>query len=271
MRATFSGLAFGLLIASALLAGPAAAETLKVAGTGGAMPAIEKVAAEFLAASGISIEAIPGLGSKGAIKAAADGVIGVAISARLLSPDEIALGLTAVPFARTALVFVTSRPGPDDMKSTDLTGIFRSSNPKWPDGTPIRVILRTTLDADTLILEQLFPGMHEAVAAARLRPEIPVAPTDQDSADLAQSLEGSFVQAGYSQIITEKRNLRFVSIDAIAPTVENFASGKYPYGKIFYLVYSAASKPAAERLLDFLRSPRGQELLRSTGNLPVAG
>lgn len=229
-----------------------------------------QVAAEFVVSTGINIEVIPGLGSKGAVSAAGDGVIDLAISTRLLTPEEAALGLTAIPFARTALVFITSHAKPNSLKSSDLAGIFGSTNPKWADGSPIQIILRTRFDGDAAILEQLFAGMHDAMEAARLRPEIPVAPTDQDNAALAEKLPGSFVQAGFSQIVTEKRNLRFVPINGVEPTLENFETHKYPYEKIFYLVYSASRKAAAERLLDFLRSAKGQDILRQTGNLPVA-
>ena len=271
MHASYSKLAIAVSFAGVLLAGPAAsAETLKIAGTGGAMPMAERAAADFAGSTGVKIEVIPGLGSKGAIKAVADGAIDLAFSARLLNPDEAALGLTIVPIARTALVFVTSQAKPNSLKSTELPEIFRSMSPKWADGSPIHLILRPKIDADTLLIEKFFPGMHEAIEAARLRPEIPVTATDQDNAELAEGLEGSFVQAGFSQIISEKRRLRFVAIDNVEPTAENFETGKYPYEKVFYLVYSAKGKVPAEGLLDFLRSAKGREALRQTGSLTVA-
>ncbi len=271
MHASLSKLAFAVCLAGPFLAGHgASAETLKLAGTGGAMPMAEHVAAEFAVSTGIKIKVIPGLGSKGAIAATADGVIDLAISARPLNAEEATLGLTTSPFARTALVFITSKDKPNSLKSTELVELFKLANPKWADGSPINIILRTRFDGDTLILEELFPGIQDAIEAARTRPEIPTAPTDQDNAELAERLKGSFVQAGFSQIITEKRDLRFVPIDGVEPTLENFESGKYPYEKIFYLVYSASGKAAAERLLDFLRSAKGQDILRETGSLPVA-
>lgn len=253
-----------------LAAGQAVAvETLRVAGTGGALGMLRQIAAESVASTGIQLEIIAGLGSKGAIRATADGVIDLAVSARSLAPDEVARGLTAVPFARTALVFVTSKREPNSLNSNELTKIFTSTNPKWADGSPIRLILRTRFDGDTLILEDSFAGMREAIEAARQRPEIPIAATDQDSAGLAERLPGSFVQAGLSQIETEKRNLRFVPIDGVEPSLANLESGKYPYEKIFYLVFSAQKRAAAERLLDFLKSAKGRALLRETGNLPA--
>src|SRR6187431_2198355 len=127
MQSSYSKLAIAVFFAGVLLAGPAAsAETLKIAGTGGAMPMAERAVADFAASTGIKIEAIPGLGSKGAIKAVADGAIDLAFSARMLNPDEANLGLTIVSMARTALVFVTSEARPNSLKSTELPEIFRS-------------------------------------------------------------------------------------------------------------------------------------------------
>jgi phosphate transport system substrate-binding protein len=194
----------------------------------------------------------------------------MAVSARQLNPDEVPLGLTAIPMARTALVFVTSHRKPNSVNSAELTGIFKATNPKWADGSPMRVILRTRFDGDTTLLEQRFAGMHEAIETARQRPELPIAATDQDNATLAERLSGSFVQAGLSQIMTEKRDLRFVPIDGVAPSLETLESGKYPYEKIFYIVFSAKTKATAERLLEFVRSAKGHSILRATANLPVA-
>lgn len=272
MRSLCSGVAFAVAAAVSLLAAfEASAQPLKVAGTGGAMGMVERVATEFATATGTQIEIIAGLGSSGAIAATADGAVDLAVSARDLKPEETARGVTAVLFARTPLVFVTSHREPGSVKSADVAGIFSAANPQWPDGSPIRVILRTKSDTDSAIIAQLFPGMAEAIEAARQRPDVPVAPTDQDNATLAETLQGSFVQAGLSQILTEKRNLRLVRIDGVEATLENLENGTYPYEKPFYLVYSATTGAAAESLLGFLRSEKGRNLLRDAGMLPVEG
>jgi phosphate transport system substrate-binding protein len=270
MRVSFWKLGLAVCMAGALTASQgAAAETWRIAGTGGAIPMAQRVATEFAAATGIELEVVPGLGSKGSIRAAVDGVVAFAISALPLTAEEAALGLSATPIARTALVFITSHPNPNSVKSSELTAIFKSGNPKWADGSPMNLILRTRLDSDSVILMKLFPGMAEAFEAARKRPELPIAPTDQDNAELAERLKGSFVQSGLSQIVTEKRNLRFVPLDGVEPTLANLDSGKYPYEKHFYLVYSAKTKDAADRLIEFLRSEKGHSILRETGCLPA--
>ena len=246
-----------------------AAATLRLAGTGGAIGAMRYVAPLFAAATGIQMEVLPSLGSGGALRAVGDGVIDVAVSARDLTAGESGRGLEANEFARTALVFVTSKLKPNGWRSVDLARIFKSEIKKWKDGTPINIILRTKSDTDTALMSSIFPGMQEAIEQARTRPDVPVAATDQNSARLAEDLTGSFVQAGLSQIVAEKRNLRLVPIDGVEPSLANLENGTYLFEKPLYLVFKFGNREA-ESLLKFLRSPKGHEVLRETGNLPVS-
>ncbi len=65
MRASLSNLTFAVCVTGPLLMGHgASAETLKLAGTGGAMPMAERVAAEFFSSTGIKVDVIPGLGQQ---------------------------------------------------------------------------------------------------------------------------------------------------------------------------------------------------------------
>lgn len=270
MRWLFSMVAF----VASLMAGPLAghdalAQSLRLAGTGGAMPMMQRVATAYAAAGGPQIEIISGIGSAGAIQAIADGAIDLAVSARELRAEEVALGLTEVPLARTPLVFVTSRTDPPSLSSADLAAIFSAVKPLWPDGTPASIILRNASYVDSQLVENGFPGMKEALAAARQRPEVPVAPTDEENVALAEQLPGSLVQAGLSQVITEKRNLRLVTLDGIEPTLANLENGTYPHEKRFYLVYAERTGAAARALLGFVLSEAGKGVLRGSGSLSV--
>ncbi|MBW8317983.1 MAG: substrate-binding domain-containing protein [Arenimonas sp.] len=259
-----------LLLAGLLTGEPAVAQTLRLGGTGGAMPMAEHLAEAYAAQGGPTFEIVPDLGSSGAIRAAGDGVIDLAISSRELKTEELARGLKSAPLARTPLVLITSHRSPGAIKSVDLPGLFASENPTWPDGSPVRLILRPKSETDTAIFIAQFPGMAEALDAARQRPEIPVAATDQDNASAAEDLPGSLVQSGLSQIVTEKRNVRLVAIDGVEPTLENLEKGVYPYEKRYYLVYADKTATAAQGLLAFLRSEQGRLSLRETGSLTVA-
>jgi phosphate transport system substrate-binding protein len=270
MRASFLQPAFAVLLAFLAMAGNrAAAETLRLAGTGGVIEAMRQIAPPFAAATGLELEVIGGLGSTGAMRALSDGVIDVVVAARKFNPDEENLKLVSQPFARTPLVFITSHPKPNGLRSSDIAKLFASTDPRWEDGTPLRIILRTRVDADTAILERILPGAREAIAGARRRTDVPVAATDQDNVEFAQRLVGSFSMAGYGQIIAEKCNLRMIAIDGVVPSLATLANGTYPYEKVFYLVFAPERRAGAERLLRFLRSAEGHKALQATGNLPV--
>ncbi len=204
------------------------------------------------------------------MRALAEGVLDIAVSGRALTRDEIAQGLTQVAEIRTPFTLVTSQPRPNGFKSSEVAEIFRSRRASWADGSLIRIILRPKSDSDTAVLGGMFPGMAAAIEEVRRRPEIPMAATDQDNADMAERIPGSLTAATLSQVKMERRNLRFVAIDGVEPSLDNLESGAYPFAKPIYFVLPAKKKPLAERFVAFLGSPAGRVALRATGNLPTA-
>jgi phosphate transport system substrate-binding protein len=221
----------------------------------------------FTAQTGIAVQLVPSLGTSGANRALANGVIDAAISGRPLTAAEIASGLTTVAEFRTPFGLVTSHPDPSGLKSGDIARIFRSANPTWADGTPMRIILRPTTDSDSWLLGHLFPGMTEAMTAIRKRSDLSVAATDQDNADMAEQIPGSLTGATFTQVKMEKRKLRFVAIDGAIPSLDGYKSGAYPIGKALYLVLGAKKCAACERFVAFLRSADGIAALHETGIL----
>jgi phosphate transport system substrate-binding protein len=151
-----------------------------------------------------------------------------------------------------------------------LPKIYAGPRPTWADGTPLRIILRTRLDADTMILSELLPEMRTAFAAARQRPDVPVAATDQDNTKLAETMPGALIFGGLSQLEMEKRDLRVVAIDGAMPSLAAIENGTYRYEKMFYLVFPRERSAAAQRFLAFLHGAAGRNALRETSNLPVA-
>jgi len=271
MRASFSKIAIVLLLAGALPAGnAAAADTLRVGGTGTAIGMLQQVGAQFTAATGVKVEVVPSLGSTGAIRALSDGWLDIAIPTRPLKSDELAAGLRQVEVLRTAYVIATSHSSPNGLKSADLAGIFSAEKPAWTDGAPIRIILRPRNDSDTALLAELFPGMGAAIETARLRAELPTAATDQDNAEMAERTPGSLVGTTATQLKTEHRNLRIVPLDGVEPTLANFENGIYRFVKKLYFVVPRASSDEAQQFMDFLASPPGVKALRETESLPVA-
>ena len=256
-----------LLFASALLACCASgtlahADEIRIGGTGSATELLRQLAEGFAKEGDGRIEVIPSLGSSGAIRAVGDGALDLAVSGRPLKPEEKKSGLMVDLIARTPFVIATSHPKPNGLRMAALIEAFSSKSGAWSDGEPIRIILRPRSESDTALMGEMYPGLASAIEDARKRPEVPIAATDQDNVEMAEKLPGSLAGSTLAQIILEKRNLRMVEIDGVAPTFENFERGSYPHVKRLYFVLPTAPSPAAKRFLEFIRSTEGLKLLR---------
>jgi phosphate transport system substrate-binding protein len=244
-----------------------AAERLRVGGTGATNELVKKVGALYATESGVTLELIPSLGTSGGNRAVADGILDFSMSGRPLNPAESAKGLSVVGEFHTPFVLVTSHPRPNGLKRSEIARLYQSDKPVWADGQPLRVILRPTNESDTSVLGNTFPGMSAAIAKVRDRADLSVAATDQDNADMAETTKGSLVAATFTQIVMEKRNLRFVAIDGVEPSIESYEKGTYPFGKKLYLVVGSTKSPAVAHFLTFLRSQKGIAALREAGVL----
>lgn len=262
-----------LLAASIGLGGSVAnAEpAVRIGGTGAANELMRRLGEAFEAEHGLRIEVVPNLGSSGAIRALADGVLDAAISGRPLRPEEMAQGIMAVASFRTPYLLVTSHKAPPGLKSVDLPGLYQNPKAIWPDGTPISVVLRPKSDSDTLTLSEFVPGMPAALEAARKRAEVPTAATDQDNTEVAQRLPGSLTGMTLLQFATERPNLRAVPLDGVSPSLDRFETEWRGHSKVLDVVMRAGGSPAARRFIAFVSAPEGAgaRILRASGAILV--
>jgi phosphate transport system substrate-binding protein len=261
---------FGLVLLAVSGGYSAAADSIRVGGTGSATEMIRFLAAKFAAVEELQVEIIPSLGSTGGIRAVEAGKLDIAVSGRSLNQSETSKGLVERLAVRSPWGLATSSARPPGLQSQSIAKTYRDENARWPDGTAIRVTLRPKGDSENQSLAEAFPGMTDALEALRRRTDLPIAATDQDNADWAERVEGSLVSITFTQIQMERRSLNMIAIDGVEPTFENFATGRYPYGKTLSFVTAAQPSPAALRFIAFLNSPEGHQVLRETGNLPVA-
>ena len=264
LRSALRAVALGA-IGVIMVLSPALGRSLKIGGSGATNGLLSELAPAFKAETGISLEVVPGLGTSGANNAVIDGKLDMSFAGRGLRDKEKAKGLKVAATFRTPIGLVTSRDGPDGLKSTEVAALFRADRPVWPDGMAVLVILRPADETDYIVLGEHFPGFTDALQHLRKRRDLSVAATDQDNADMAEKLKGSLTGATLTQMTTEKRNLRFVAIDGVAASLENYLNGSYPYGKRLYLIVPSVISPEAEAFLAFLAGPTGEALLRRGG------
>lgn len=74
----------------------------------------------------------------------------------------------------------------------------------------------------------------------------------------------------YVEGIIKNPNIKLISIDGIAPTIENIQSDKYPIITPLYAVtYKGNDNENVQKLLDWILSEEGQHIIKETGYTPV--
>jgi phosphate transport system substrate-binding protein len=242
-----------------------AADGLKISGTGAVTAALRALAPAFASQTGIGVEVVANLGTTGANNAIVDGKLDLAVGGRDLQDRERARGLQVLGVVSTPFGFVTSRAGPDEFAKSGIVGLYRAADPTWPDGMPMLIALRPVEEIDNEILAALFPGLDDVLMQMRKRGDISIAATNRDNADLAERTKGSLVAATLAQIKAERRNLRFVAIDGVAPSVQAYLDGSYPYGKTLYLVGPSRPSAEARAFVEFLANPTTRPQLAELG------
>jgi phosphate transport system substrate-binding protein len=259
-----------VLMALAMLAPQAQAQPQKLlmGGSGGDLATMRIMGKAYERSHpGVVVEVLPSLGSGGGIKAVLAGAIGLSISSRPVKDKERAKGARSRPYANTALVFTIPENAPyRDITSSGALEIYSGKILSWPDGKQVRLVLRPPIDGDYRILASSIDGMGKAMAKAAKRKHLPVAITDQDNARKIESLSGGLGITSLSQILTENRALRPLSLDGIVASAETIASGTYPVIKTFHLVTGPAVSDLASDFIVFINSPEGVGILRRTGH-----
>jgi phosphate transport system substrate-binding protein len=250
----------------------ARADTLRFGGTGSAIGTIKRLALAYQQLEpGFQLELVPNLGSSGGIKAVATGAVQLAAASRPLKAEEAAGGLRSVEYGRTAFVLATTKDGLQGLSRKEVADLYAGRQPRWPDGQPVRLVLRPTSDADAALLASFSPDIKASVEAAQAREGMVVGMTDQETVDAIERLPGGLGTASMALLLSEQRRARALAIDGVAPTLANVESGRYPYNKTMLLVLRADAPAALGRFVAFVASPAGRRVLVETGHvLPPA-
>ena len=262
-----------LLAVAALLIAPSlmAAEPLRIGGTGSGTVLMKTLAEAYQKTrSGTTFEIIqPTLGSSGSLSALAAGRIDIAISGRPPRDNEGRFKTTE--YARTPLVLASGNSQkPTNFRRQEIADIYAGKRQKWPDGEPIRLVLRSPFESDTQTLRQLGPEMSAAIDDALKRKAGPVGENDLDAIELIAKLPGSLGPTTLGLIRLLGQPLTIHALDGTPPSVEALAAGTYPLAKPLFLVTRLQQDAATADFIAFLQSSPTRQLLLQLGHQPGA-
>jgi phosphate transport system substrate-binding protein len=196
--------------------------------------------------------------------------------------EEKGLELILTPIGHEAFVFfVNRRNSIDNISSNDIKRIYSGEVTNWNEvggsNNEIRAYQRPETSGSQTMLKQIMG-------------DTPIVPAPED--DIYDMMAGMVSRVanyrnyknslGYSFLyyvrdMVNEHNIKFLSIDGIAPTPENISSGAYPYANNFYAitVKSGGEYLNAERtenidsFISWILSAQGQYLVEATGYVPI--
>lgn len=196
-------------------------------------------------------------------------------SAHYLTAAEKTLGkLVLTPVAYDALVFFVHKDNPvTNLELEQLRAVYAGDIDHWNEvggqdtallafqtGRPrtqqafMELVMRGQRTASPLREVLMTHGWGSSVAEYRHRPD---------------ALGYGFLWQVGRELPADE--IRVLSIDGVQPTAENIRSGRYPLSVPLVAAVKESEQQEARELLDWLRSPEGQDLIRRAGYVSLSG
>lgn len=193
---------------------------------------------------------------------------------QLADAARMNLSYEITPFAREAFVFFVSRDNPvSNLSQEQVRGIYSGKITNWkevggPDmaikpfqrneGSGSQTMLQKIMGASPImppLKEDRLGGMGEII---------------NDVANYRNSRNAlGFTFRYFSTEMFKNGSIKLLSIDGIAPTLENIQNGNYPFLTDCCVITCRPRSEDTRKIVDFLFSPAGRELIRKVGYTPV--
>jgi phosphate transport system substrate-binding protein len=131
------------------------------------------------------------------------------------------------------------------------------------------VMVREEEDSSMKLIENKFSGLDKVFEESFKENRWQEYYTDAEMALGIIDTPASFGLTDSGAITAEKLNIKPLTLNGIAPTVENIKNGKYPLVKDLYFIYKDNLTEGAKKFLDFVKSEKGTKLIINNGGLPI--
>lgn len=251
---------------------PLHAETLIIGGSGSDLGTFKILVSEFKKTrSDVEITILPSMGSSGGMKALKHARIDLALTSRALKQKEISAEIQFKHYALTPLVFAVAKSSKQqNINTKQVLPIFTGEIKHWPDGSVVRPILRPSTDSDTKILLDSLLDCKACFKKVYQRRGLPVALTDQESADMIASVPGGVGTSTLALLLSENKPLRALKLNGVVPSAESLESQSYPIYKDLFFAYNRQNrKQSLAAFLTFLKTEKARSIFLDTGHLVV--
>lgn len=211
------------------------------------------------------------IGSTGGIRAAADSAVDLGLSSRPLRDDETPLGLTMVPFARTAVV-IAAHPSvsQDAVTFEELVRIYHGRHTRWRDGREIVVLVREPGNSGLEVLEREIPGFSRALSESRRAGRWMTLYSAQEMTRVLATTPYAIGIIDLGVLRTARVPVKALAVNGVPPTPKMVRAGRYGLTKTLFFAFRRDRLPdGAAAFIDFVRSADGRRILENDGCFPA--
>ena len=175
------------------------------------------------------------------------------------------------PFCKDAFVFYVNAKNPvNNLTTEQIKGIYSGKITDWKEvGVPF---------STKIVPFQRNEGSGSQTTLQKLMGDTPIMPPLKEDrlggmGDIINDTASyrnynaalGFSFRYYSTELLKNDQIKLLSIDGVAPTVENIRNGSYPLVATAYMVTARPRSENVRRIVDFMLSPEGQKLVEDTG------
>ena len=262
----FVRLIVALFVAFSAGCGSAVSGGVSVAGSTSVEPFAELLAEEYaITYPGDAPINVQGGGSSAGILAAQMGVADIGMSSRELKPEE--KGLNEILIARDAIAVIVNPRNPlEDISSEELRNVFSGHIMNWQElgweDRTITVVTREEGSGTRGAFDELVMGTEDVTPSAIV----------QDSNGAVRAIVADDPYAiGYMSLGLINEEVKALRVDEVAATAENVVRGEYQLVRPFLFLTRGEPEGEVKAFIDFVLSPKAQELLASEGLVKARG
>jgi len=243
-----------------------AGNTVTVKGSTTVLPIMQRAVEAFIAKTSIPVS-VSGGGSSNGIKALLDGSTDVAMASRTMKGKEIkraeSKNIKPVEYviALDAVIPIVNPTNPiNDLTSQQLKAIYEGKITNWKEvgGNDARIVV---ISRDTS--SGTYETWHKIIM--KKSRVFPGALLQASSGAVLQAVAKNKNAIAYDGIGYINNTVKSVTVDGIKGSATTAKDKTYPVARTLQIYTTTSPSPAAKMLVEFILSPKGQDIIEETG------
>jgi phosphate transport system substrate-binding protein len=262
-----------IALAAVALACGERVDPVRIDGSPGVAPLVTALVTEYRSRHpGAQVDLASGLGSSARLKAVQDGQIQVAMASHGVdSADLEQRALAARTIAKTAVVFAVHAGVPvRELTAAQVCDLYAGRLTNWRQlGGPalaVTPLFRPPAEVDAAVVLE---GV-DCLAKLTLSDGVIVIDRPDSMAAAIAGTPGAIGVTSAPMVAQHDGRMHALTLNGVAPSPQNVATGAYPLNRAAILVYRKAVPKGVSQLLAFIDSPEGDRVIEANGAVPVA-